>query len=408
MAFRTCLLLVGCMFAPSFAAVEWGIAQNYPGDAGLKDDPDVLLFEDFEGRSISDLRNRWSYVRGEDRMHFSNEKAPASAGLSSLYMDGVNQMGGGDLFKQFGQDYNLLYFRYYVKFSFTTCQVFHHGSWLGGFRNHDTGYWGYAGWGSPPQIAFSAGLEPLDFTRWDIYAYSANMQRSTDGVCWGNVFGLFQNQKLTTHRDQWECIENMIKMNTHPDSTNGEVAGWINGEKVLHLGRGFPMGRWAAPGQWTTNCRAGTCIPFPGFQWSPSDSFKINWAFLEHFVNTDTDCQGLYDNVVVAKKYIGPIPGSVGVRSDEALTLTLRTFSLSARPLRGGTFEFDAALSENGPLQLDVFLPNGKRVWSYSDPYLSAGTYTIPWNHSFPLPQGIFLVRMRSGNKVSSLRLSSF
>ena len=47
--------------------------------------------------------------------------------------------------------------------------------------------------------------------------------------------------------------------------------------------------------------------PFEGFQWRITTSLKINYIWLEHHVDTDPGCEGWFDDLVIATKYIGPI-----------------------------------------------------------------------------------------------------
>ncbi len=53
----------------------------------------------------------------------------------------------------------------------------------------------------------------------------------------GNTFIHDETLKVSTW--QWTCIEQMIRMNDLGD-TNGELALWIDGRPVSHLGKGFP------------------------------------------------------------------------------------------------------------------------------------------------------------------------
>ena len=106
--------------------------------------------------------------------------------------------------------------------------------------------------------------------------------------------------------------------------SNGEMALWIDGRKVSHLGKGFPKGTWAFdkfhPGRkgkgtrW--NGRAGKGVPIPGgkpfegFRWRTVKKLNINyvWPYLYMTkVPAGHVSKVWFDNIVVARKYIGPI-----------------------------------------------------------------------------------------------------
>ena len=50
---------------PGQPSPEYGIAARYPHDSGLKNDPNVILFEDYELADVEGLRERgWDWNRG--------------------------------------------------------------------------------------------------------------------------------------------------------------------------------------------------------------------------------------------------------------------------------------------------------------------------------------------------------
>ena len=100
--------------------------------------------------------------------------------------------------------------------------------------------------------SFWTGIEPFgkDWT-WDYYTYWCEMRGSPPrGQTWGNSF--IRDDQLKVERGRWICVEVMVKMNDVGD-TNGEMALWIDGKPVSHLGKGFPKGKWVfdkfLPGQ---------------------------------------------------------------------------------------------------------------------------------------------------------------
>ena len=85
---------------------------------------------------------------------------------------------------------------------------------------------------------------------------------------------------FTPQRDRWYCVELMVKANT-PGQNNGEVKYWIDGE---------------LKGSYSNL-----------FMRSISDLKLDTVHFMLHSGRTTQVQRKWYDNVVIAKKYIGPI-----------------------------------------------------------------------------------------------------
>ncbi|MEZ6134309.1 MAG: hypothetical protein R3C53_05290 [Pirellulaceae bacterium] len=109
--------------------------------------------------------------------------------------------------------------------------------------------------------------------------------------------------------------------------SNGELALWIDGQQVSHLGQGFPRGLWTfdkfLPGRegegvrW--NQESGqrehfTTIPggdpFEGFRFRTAKPLNINFVWLYLYITQGTPGHAnrvWYDDLVVATDYIGPL-----------------------------------------------------------------------------------------------------
>jgi hypothetical protein len=118
----------------------------------------------------------------------------------------------------------------------------------------------------------------------------------------------------------------MIKMNNLADS-DGELALWIDGQSVSHLGKGFPSGKWIfdkfTPGQDGEGTRWNHALgereyfataeggdPFEGFRFRTVESLKVNYLWLYVYLTTGTPGHTnrvWFDDVVVATEYIGTI-----------------------------------------------------------------------------------------------------
>ncbi len=106
-----------------------------------------------------------------------------------------------------------------------------------------------------------------------------------------------------------------VLLNSGPDERDGELALWLDGEPVAHFHRGAPRGPWTGMG-FTLVEDGGE--PFEGFSWRTSTDLKINFLWLMLYVteenirrngveNPPATNHVLFDDIVVARSYIGPI-----------------------------------------------------------------------------------------------------
>ncbi|MCA9149680.1 MAG: hypothetical protein KDA92_10290, partial [Planctomycetales bacterium] len=169
-------------------------------------------------------------------------------------------------------------------------------------------------------------IEPFGRSwQWDYYAYWCEMRGSPPrGQTWGNSF--IHNDQLKVRRGEWTCIEVMVRMNDVGD-TNGELALWIDGRPVSHLGKGFPRGQWVfdkfMPGRDGEGVRWNAAIgdresiatqtggdPFEGFRFRKQPKLNVNFLWLYTYITKGTaghTNRVWFDDVVVATEYIGPL-----------------------------------------------------------------------------------------------------
>ncbi len=96
-----------------------------------------------------------------------------------------------------------------------------------------------------------------------------------------------------------------------------EMAFWIDGklwrrdgQVVSHIGQGFPKGQWMG-GWWRPDIESESS--FEGFQWRTSEELAVNyvWAYLYMTRAPEGHVSKVwFDNIVIAKEYIGPISTS--------------------------------------------------------------------------------------------------
>ena len=273
-----------------------GLAVKYPGDAGIANDPDVLFADDFESGDMK----KWDQQK---RAVLTEDKPNSGRWCVQMPMErGKNH--GADAIKWFMPGANAVYARFYVKFS-PDYQYNHHFVWLG--ANQRTNKWsafGKAGL-KPNGTYYSTGMEP--WFAWgknpspgevNLYTYYLDMEvdRKMDKY-WGNGFfppGPDKGKAAGESRvipplNQWQCWEFMIRANTAPDKADGKQAMWIDGKLVGE---------------------------FTGIRWRNDLDLKVNCFWLEHYGYDEGDPTKQYwkdsqsvwfDDVVVARRYIGPM-----------------------------------------------------------------------------------------------------
>jgi predicted amidohydrolase len=273
------------------------LAENYPGDIAIADDPAVLFADNFESGGMK----KWDQQRG--RVVMSEEKPNSGRWSVQMPME-RGQNHGGDAIKWFLPGADAVYARFYVKFS-PDYQYNHHFVWLG--ANQRTNKWsafGKAGL-KPNGTYYSTGMEP--WFAWgrnpppgevNLYTYYLDMEPDRKmNKYWGNGFfppGPGNGQAAGPNRvipplNRWQCWEFMIQANTAPDKADGKQAMWVDGKL------------------------AGE---FTGIRWRNDLDLKINCLWLEHYGYDDGDPTKEYwkesqsvwfDDVVVARRYIGPM-----------------------------------------------------------------------------------------------------
>jgi predicted amidohydrolase len=278
------------------ASAATGLAAKYRGDAGIASDPDVLFADDFESGDMK----KWDQQRG--RVIMIEDQPHAGRWCVQMPMErGQNQ--GGDAIKWFMPGDDTIYARVYVKFS-PDYQYNHHFVWLG--ANQRTNKWsafGKAGL-KPNGTYYSTGMEP--WFAWgknpppgelNLYTYYLDMEPDKKmNKYWGNGFfppGPGKGVAAGTNRvipklNEWQCWEFMIQANSAADKADGKQAMWLDGKLVGE---------------------------FTGIRWRNDLDLKVNCFWLEHYGYDEGDPTKAYwkesqsvwfDDVVVARRYIGP------------------------------------------------------------------------------------------------------
>lgn len=268
-----------------------GLAVDYPGDVNIADSTDVIFATSFEA---DNWRDEWTYA-GElkvidtiDNDSARNFKSLAGKALRVKIAKG-NTGALNTLYKfqkEVGKEPEEIFFRYYLRLGDDWNQTLQGGKMPG-----ISGTYGVAGWGgrkvngkdgwsargafglSIPSGNPLAGLHPIR-----TYAYHADMTGTYgDNWVWDQGYHAF------LQNNRWYCIEQHLVLNT-PTKNDGVLQAWVDGRLAFEK----------------------TDIRF-----RDTDKLKIEqiWMNVYHGgkLASPYDQHCFIDNVVVAKKYIGPM-----------------------------------------------------------------------------------------------------
>ncbi|WP_206352290.1 hypothetical protein [Tautonia rosea] len=270
-----------------------GLAAAFVADRGIETHADVIFADNFEGNAP--LGAKWDEVsnRGGSVLSLVDESAAdPRTGSKALRVEArLSENTGGGLTTWF-ESSETLFFRFLVKFD-PDCDYVHHFVTLRANKGLTGGdrWSGFGGAGNRPEgdERFSTAIEPWgDWGRlpppgqWNFYSYWHEMTASPDGRYWGNAFRPASQPNI--RKGEWICVEFMLQHNT-PGEADGEQAYWIDGELAGH---------------WT------------GINWRTSPTLMANALTLESYITDRWTKQEvnvvLFDDVVIARSYIGP-PG---------------------------------------------------------------------------------------------------
>ncbi len=292
-----------------------GIAARYPADEGIERDPSVIFVEKFDEGSLEAMLKRWEDVRGKGIMSFSSDVHEGSADPTSLLITHKGGQGtGAHLYRRLLPGYKRVFARFYVKFAPDCAPIHHLGTNLGGYNPPTRWPQGRAGIRPRGDERFTTGVEPFGKSwQWDFYTYWQGMHVHGDGRYWGTPF-MAGVEKRKVERGKWICVEMMVKMNEPVNESNGEQAFWIDGklwrvdgQVVSHIGKGVPKGRWTG-GWWHPD--AASRRAFEGFKWRNVEDLAVNYVWTSLYITDAPDghiSKVWFDNIVIARDYIGPI-----------------------------------------------------------------------------------------------------
>jgi hypothetical protein len=324
------VFLFSIIFFLSVNRVFAQIADNYPNDVNIGNDANVIFAEMFEQGSTTTLLAGYTNVTNSSNISFDASVPPGSLGMQSCKLTSYHtpsNLNATEMRKRFPIGVNdSVFVRFYVKYN--NDHTHHHsGIWLhGSDPSHPCFPCIYPGRiGLPPggDSAFSLGAElrgsvmtAQTNSRFGMYNYWTDMHPNSSDVYYGNEF-INGNPNSTINTTEWNCIEVMLKLNNPVTDSSGEAKLWINGELIEYYGKGFPDGNWNE-----LTFTQGNGQPFEGFKWRTSNAVLFNSIWIKNYSATGSSTEAndiLYDHIVVAKNYIGPIynPISTGIESDD-------------------------------------------------------------------------------------------
>ena len=315
------VLLAAAVGAASLPEGNAGIASKYVGDIGIGNDPDVIFATGFE-KGLGGLRKRRSGV-----VVLRSSKIACTGNACAQITATRGKDTGGDLAYKWDKGVEQCFVRVYCRFHEDTVTPHHFVNMGGQMPTYRFRRGGGAGFRPPGGAngAFGTTIEPPNLDKpesgWHFYTYWHEMRswQTPRGASGGRPNAFYGNnfrpddQRPFVGREKWICVEFMVKMNAI-GKHDGEQAFWIDGKKVGHWGPGFPLGSWMRDGFVTSGFWNKDPKPFEGFDWRTDERLKVNRLWLQWYVSDrvteggKTDSNTVYfDDVVVAKKYIGPI-----------------------------------------------------------------------------------------------------
>ncbi len=293
-----------------------GIASRYVRDAGIAIDGDVIFADDFEsweGDGTKNPKGKWDGVRvndsgitwaiagkvtvdgwdggGKKILEIANwhTGGDGSSGVN-VRLGNYNSANDG-----LGDGYEEVYVRYYLKFYDDYKVVRNHGANLGG-RDVTREGSRWVGQANTPDVAamgyFFSGLQPSgERGSQDIHMrfYSYHMDKKGQ---WGAGYEILK--KIAIKPGRWYCVERRMKMNsTDPLKADGIEELWIDG--VLSIRK-------------------------EGLRFRKVPELRISYFSLENYYHglgeeytKEKPVRVYFDNVVIARKYIGPMAAAVKV-----------------------------------------------------------------------------------------------
>ena len=299
--------------APVSSVASGHLAEKYPNDVGIAGDEDVIFADDFESwdtEAMTPPEGTWARVNKRETNRISvvsgqaaqaNGTGPGKFVLELACWQKPDSSGGAGLTKLLGNyddanqglgpGYDEVYVRYYQRFDKNyTPGVRNHGSLLGG-RDLTRPNSRWVGMADTRDVAaqgyYSACLQPYGGRgrkpfHWGFYSYHCDKPGR-----WGDYFEPVKMARIQVGR--WYCLEWHLKLNSvDPLKADAVEELWVDGELSI---RKTDLRYRKVPQLKITMFSLGTYY-HPGLpeKYTAQNPIKV-----------------YYDNLVIARKPIGPV-----------------------------------------------------------------------------------------------------
>ena len=294
----------------STADAQGPIAAKYQNDLGVADDPEVIFSDDFESWKENGAQppsDGWRVRKNKICLtHVVPGRVASGSGDNVLriacWTQGKGSQAGGLSLKLgnydnanegLGAGYEDLYIRYYIKFGDNYRSVRNHGANLGGrdLTRTDAAWVGMAGIRDVSTMGyFYSGVQPrgkLGSRDLEMGFYSYHLDKRGP---WGENYDV--REKIIITPGFWHCVERHMKLNSVDAGKNdGNHDGieelWVNGKLTIRK---------------------------EGVRFRRVPQLRITFFSLETYYHglpkefsRDNPIEVFFDNVVIAKRYIGPL-----------------------------------------------------------------------------------------------------
>ena len=371
-----------------------GIAKNYPNDAGIESDPQVVYADNFESyNSISGLTSngRWNEAYHIQNIRLATEPENYFHGTKAIEfkVPQTNNEVSNTLLKYIEPTQDIIFIRFYAKFDvgFNVSGSSHNGSTI------SSSYWeGPGGGPGIPADGYNKFLVSGEAWR-DLNSapnpgsLNAYVYHPEQRDIWGDHFfptgrvlpfdylpGDFgpyfiSRPEVVPELGSWYAYEIMVKANT-PGERDGRIAFWLDGELIA---------------DWL-NIRL-----------RDTTDLKVDRVSIDLHVKNNTlgIAKKYYDNVVIATSYIGPMESTTDIdEMHDQLPVEFQLFQNFPNPFNPTT-----TISWQSPVSswqtLRVFNVLGNEIVTLVDEYKPAGKYEVDFNGT-ELPSGVYFVRLQT------------
>jgi hypothetical protein len=295
-----------------------GLAAKYAGDDGIANDPEVIFADDFESwadRGLLPPDGTWG-VRKNDvsrtravtgQVIIDGHSGPGTHVLEiCCWTTGSGSQSGGLWLKlgnynhaneKLGPGHDELYVRYYIKFDEDYRAVRNHGANLGGrdVTRKNAAWVGMAGIRDVSTRGyFYSGVQPRGERggqELEMGFYSYHLDKRSP---WGENYEV--HKRIPIKVGDWHCVERHMRLNSvdpnqqDPALADGLEELWIDGIPTIRK---------------------------QGVRFRRVPNLRITFLSLETYYHglpphydVDKPIRVYFDNVVIARKYIGPIHDS--------------------------------------------------------------------------------------------------